>query len=165
MILLGSGASRIRGDLPAWSTGYHDYDICGSKDEFESLVSYFGGRSEGILGLWINDMGNGRHAIRKGLKDRILVDWVMDDTPAYQALQKLPMALVVTELGHSMQVITAETDLVARLAYQHLPIRRENNDAWITHLQETVGEIEWTADLRSFHDHLRDEVTTAFSGS
>lgn len=165
MILLGSGASRLRGDLPPFSDGLHDFDLCGSHDEFMSLATHFGGPdAEGISDLWIADLGGGRRSIRKGRESRILIDWVMDDTPAYQALQRLPMAFVATELGHPMSVITAETDLVARLAYRHLPIRRENNDAWITHLESIVGDIHWTPDLQSFSDHLFDEVTASFSG-
>lgn len=157
MILLGSQAAKLRGDLPDWSAAQvNDIDLCGTVAEFEALDRHL---EVGDLTKWVADLGNDRRSIRIRLNktDRILIDFVTTERPSSVLLHAITDHLPTQVFGLDCLMVSAQTELVSKLAYAEFDIWREKNDRWIEHWESVVGEIEWTPDLRAFHDQLREE--------
>ena len=157
MIILGSYAAQLRGDLPEWAAQANDFDLCGSVAEFEDLDRHL----ETDLPKVVIDLSKGscRKAIRIQVNktDRILIDYVTTEKPSSVLLHKIEDHQPASVFGLPCLMVSAQTELVSKLAYADFDIWREKNDRWIDHWQSVVGDIQWTPELRAFYDQLHAE--------
>lgn len=142
MLLMGSQASRLRGDLPSWSDPtLTDYDIVGSQAEFQTLRDIAFDASPRAIS---HARGNGRFGLRwprsDDFSDRVLIDWVSDEIESSRLLLALDDHTDGVVFGLPCRVISAVTELAIKRAI--LPFQRDpaKTLAWIAHWETVVAD-------------------------
>lgn len=156
MLVMGSQAAKLRGDLPAWSSPHlTDYDLVGSRDEFLALRDQ--STAAGLIAI-AHDRGNGRYGLRvapeDNFADRVLIDWVSDEIASSRLLLALPDHAEGVILGRPCLVVSAQTELAMKraiLPYQADPAKTA---AWIEHWETVVGDTPASPELEAFVGQL-----------
>lgn len=159
MLVMGSQAAKLRGDLPAWSSPHlTDYDLVGSRDEFLALRDQ--STAAGLIVI-AHDRGNDRFGLRispaDDFADRVLVDWVSDQIESSKMLLALPDHAEGVIFGRPCLVVSAVTELAIKraiLPYQADPAKTL---AWIVHWEAVVGDQPASPELEAFVGQLVEE--------
>lgn len=163
MLLMGSQAAKLRGDLPAWSDpSLTDYDIVGSRDEFIALRDL-------ALRAHPRTIAHARPNQRFGLRiplsdtpgDRILIDWVSDEIKSSRLLLALNDHTDGVVFGHPCRVVSAVTELAIKRAILPFQADPAKTLAWIAHWEAVVSDDTLSAAHQSFVDQMIAEYQAA----
>lgn len=163
MLLMGSQAAKLRGDLPAWSDpDLTDYDVVGSRGEFIALRDL-------ALRAHPRTIAHARPYRRFGLRiplsdtpgDRILIDWVSDEIESSKLLMALDDHTDGVVFGRHCRVVSAVTELGIKRAILQFQADPAKTLAWIEHWEEVVDDDTLSPAHQAFVDQMVAEYQAA----
>lgn len=163
MIIIGSYAAKLLGDLPPWRGGkIGDIDLVGTLTEYDALLARVGKHS-------IHVASSLRHSPMKktisflGMSPSIEFDAIGRESS--RLLAALPDNASREAFGSPVLVASVCTLWVLKVACRHIPVQRQKHEAdiwWFEHLMAIRG-VTPSAEHHRLLEVCREENTVYFS--